>query len=228
MTFDPHKVRLLCFDIDGTLADTDDVMVEWLYRLTKPLNHILPELDTLRLARKIVLALETPANAFLTILDTLGIDQFYYRARKWFLKLSSRPIKSLRLIPGAASAVRCLADSYSVAIISVRDEHFTQAFIQHSELQDCVSLYASAESCLHTKPYPDPILWVAGKANIPPENCLMIGDTTVDIRAGKHAGAQTVGVLSGFGVEAELMQAGADLILPDVSYLLEILPPKET
>jgi len=27
---------------------------------------------------------------------------------------------------------------------------------------------------------------------VPPESCLMVGDTTVDIRAGKSAGAQTV------------------------------------
>jgi len=49
--------------------------------------------------------------------------------------------------------------------------------------------------------------------NVSPENCLMIGDTTVDIRAGKSAGAQTVGVLCGFGEEPELKQMGADLIL---------------
>ena len=41
----------------------------------------------------------------------------------------------------------------------------------------------------------------------------MIGDTTVDMRAGKAAGAQTVGVLCGFGEEPELRQLGADLIL---------------
>jgi len=54
---------------------------------------------------------------------------------------------------------------------------------------------------------------------VAPENCLMIGDTTVDIRAGKSAGAQTIGVLSGFGERSELVRAGADLILPDVNHL---------
>ena len=37
---------------------------------------------------------------------------------------------------------------------------------------------------------------------VAPGNVLMVGDTTVDIRAGKAAGAQTVGVLCGFGQEA--------------------------
>jgi phosphoglycolate phosphatase-like HAD superfamily hydrolase len=51
----------------------------------------------------------------------------------------------------------------------------------------------------------------------------MIGDTTVDILAGRAAGAQTVGVLCGFGEEEELQRAGADLILPGTSALVSIL-----
>lgn len=51
----------------------------------------------------------------------------------------------------------------------------------------------------------------------------MIGDTTVDMAAGKAAGAQTIGVLSGFGEEAELLASGADRILASVVEILEIL-----
>jgi phosphoglycolate phosphatase-like HAD superfamily hydrolase len=59
--------------------------------------------------------------------------------------------------------------------------------------------------------------------NVSPKDCLMIGDTTVDIRAGKSAGAQTVGVLCGFGEEYELRKMGADEILEDTTKLLDIL-----
>ena len=51
----------------------------------------------------------------------------------------------------------------------------------------------------------------------------MIGDTTVDMRAGKSAGTQTVGVLCGFGEEPELKKMGADVILEDTTKLLDIL-----
>jgi phosphoglycolate phosphatase-like HAD superfamily hydrolase len=56
---------------------------------------------------------------------------------------------------------------------------------------------------------------------------LMIGDTTIDIRTGVAAGAQTVGVLCGFGTEAELRRTGADLILRTTSDLLAVLVPEE-
>lgn len=51
----------------------------------------------------------------------------------------------------------------------------------------------------------------------------MVGDTTVDIRSAKSAGAQSVGVLSGFGGEKELERAGANLILKDITELMDFL-----
>ena len=66
--------------------------------------------------------------------------------------------------------------------------------------------------------------WLAArKMNTAPENCLMIGDTTVDMRAGISAGAQVVSVLCGFGEEAELKRMGADLILSDTPKLINVL-----
>jgi phosphoglycolate phosphatase-like HAD superfamily hydrolase len=59
-----------------------------------------------------------------------------------------------------------------------------------------------------------------------PDTCLMIGDTPVDILAGKRAGAQTVGLLCGFGTEGELRRAGADIILNDLRELHKLLIPE--
>ena len=58
---------------------------------------------------------------------------------------------------------------------------------------------------------------------MPPEACLMVGDTSVDIRAGRKAGAQTVGVLCGFGEQKELRRQGADAILPSTADLAQLL-----
>ena len=56
-----------------------------------------------------------------------------------------------------------------------------------------------------------------------PEECLMIGDTTVDILSARKAGAQSIGVLCGFGNEAELRKAGADLILQHTTLVGDLL-----
>jgi phosphoglycolate phosphatase-like HAD superfamily hydrolase len=83
---------------------------------------------------------------------------------------------------------------------------------------------ATIRTCRRTKPHPDPILWTAEQLEITSRDCLMVGDTTVDIRAARSAGAQSVGVLSGFGSERELRRAGADVILRDVTGLVDFFP----
>ena len=55
----------------------------------------------------------------------------------------------------------------------------------------------------------------------------MIGDTTVDMRAAKAAGAQAIGVLCSLGREDELRRAAADLILQNTAELIGHLARNE-
>ena len=53
----------------------------------------------------------------------------------------------------------------------------------------------TSQTCKYTKPFPDPLLYAAKEMGIEPQYCLMVGDTTVDIKAAKLAGMKAVGVL---------------------------------
>jgi phosphoglycolate phosphatase len=77
------------------------------------------------------------------------------------------------------------------------------------------------------KPHPEPLLYAAKAMGVQPSECLMIGDTTIDVRTGLAAGAQTVGVLCGFGTENELVEAGVQMLLRTTSDLLNVLKPAE-
>jgi phosphoglycolate phosphatase-like HAD superfamily hydrolase len=112
---------------------------------------------------------------------------------------------------------------YPMAVVSARDEHGTMAFLEKFDLVKYFDVIITGLSAEHTKPYPDPVLLASKMMKVPPENCLMIGDTTVDIRAGRSAGMQTLGVLCGFGEESELRRMGADMILEDTSKLVGVL-----
>ncbi len=63
MPFDPVRVRALCFDIDGTLSDTDDQWVEKLSRFFTPLRFFFRRGEPRPFARRLVMMAETPANA---------------------------------------------------------------------------------------------------------------------------------------------------------------------
>ncbi len=215
-------IQALCFDVDGTLNDTDDVAVEKLAHWLSPLKFMLPHKDPRRAARRIVMAAETPGNALIAIPDRLGVDAHLAKMAEFFNR-RPKPIHSFRLIEGVREMLDALRPRYPMSIVSARDEASTRRFLETFGLTDYFVCVAGALTVEHTKPYPDPILWAAEQMGVPPEACLMIGDTTVDIRAGRAAGAQTVGVLCGFGEEKELRRAAADLILPSTADLSAVL-----
>jgi N-acetyl-D-muramate 6-phosphate phosphatase len=134
-----------------------------------------------------------------------------------------RKPRVFRLIPDVDSLVPALAQRFPLAVISANAEASTLGFLDHFGLRPYFRCVATARTCSRTKPFPDPVLWSAAQMGVEPSACLMIGDTTVDVRAGRTAGAQTVGVLCGFGEEPELRRAGADLILSKTGDLAKIL-----
>ncbi len=220
MPLDLNRIQALCFDVDGTLSDTDDYYVNKISGWIRRLPWVR---DPERLARRLVMWSESPGNALLGLADTIGLDDEIIAFIDWMSRHRRRKVHQYLIVPGAAETVRRLKDRYPLAVVSARDELSTLAFLEQFDLVECFDIVITALSAEHTKPYPDPILLAAQKMGVNPAACLMTGDTTVDIRAGRSAGAQTVGVLCGFGEEAELRRQGADLILPGTSDLDNVL-----
>jgi HAD superfamily hydrolase (TIGR01509 family) len=224
MGIDLARIQAICFDVDGTLSDTDDVWAEQLARTMYPLARLMPRQDLTVLARRLILAAETPGNLAYTFLDRLGLDDevgaiFNFLARH---RAGIRPHR-FRLINGVDSLLPALAERYPLAVISARDEKTTLAFLEMFGLRPLFRCVATSQTCIHTKPFPDPLFWAAEQMGVAPAACLMVGDTTVDIRMGRAAGAQTVGVLCGFGDERELSRAGADGILTETADIEHLL-----
>jgi HAD superfamily hydrolase (TIGR01509 family) len=222
MPLDVGRIQALCFDVDGTLSDTDDLFVDTVKRLLKPLD-VFPFLERERIARRFVMWAEAPGNAVLGYADRLGFDDEAIALVEWLQRHRPHRPKTFQLIEGVREMLDELDGRYLMSVVSARDVKTTHMFLDRFDLSRRFNCVATALTCEHTKPYPDPILWAAGKMGVAPENCLMIGDTTVDIRAGRSAGAQTVGVLCGFGEEAELRRMGADEILVSTAELSKVL-----
>ena len=168
------------------------------------------------------MGIEAPGNFLYYLLDCVGLDSLAGRVYNWVNHSLLRPrIKKYLMVPGTNEILTELGSKFPLAVVSSRDRRGTLGFLQNFDLTDHFKAIATSQTCRYTKPFPDPIIWAAGQMGVEPQECLMVGDTVVDIRAGKAAGAQTVGVLCGFGEENELFRAGADLILPSPIHLLE-------
>lgn len=219
MTLDIPRIKALCFDVDGTLSDTDDLYA-------RKISGILPRFlfpEPVHTARRLIMWIESPGNALLGFADTIGIDDEMVAFIDWLYRHRTNPLKKFMLIPGVDKMLMSLKGHYPMAVVSARDEKSTMRFLDQFDLVKYFDIIVTGLSAPYTKPYPHPILFAAQNMGVKPDECLMIGDTTVDMRAGKSAGAQTVGVLCGFGEEEELRRLGADFILKSTNDLADLL-----
>lgn len=217
---DKDKVEAVLFDLDGTLMDTDDQAVEALARRLQRLHWPHPQ----RAARRLVIACETPGNVMMTLLDVLGLDAplsaFTDRLRRW---RGLRTRSDFHIVAGVEEMLAELNGRYRLAVVTTRGLAEAEAFLDQHNLRGVFDALVTRESTWRLKPHPAPMRHAARLLGVPVERCVMVGDTTVDVRAARRAGAWAVAVLCGFGEREELERAGAHVILEHTAQLLSLL-----
>lgn len=217
------RIKALIFDVDGTLSDSDDRMVETLYERLLFLRSVFPGERLLRFSRWFIHSAEGPGNWFLEMADRLNLDHLiaaYFDRRA---NSKAHLPHHFPLIPGVMPMLETLIGRYPVAIVTARNEVTTREFLHINALDDYFPIVISSQTCKKTKPFPEPLLHAAEQMNVPIENCLMIGDTVTDVRAALAAGAQSLSVLCGFGQEKELRRSGTHAILDSTAQLADFL-----
>ncbi len=216
---DKDKVEAVLFDLDGTLMDTDDQAVEALVRRLQRLHWPHPQ----RAARRLVMACETPGNVMMTLLDVLGLDAplstFTDRLRRW---RGLRTRADFHIITGVEEMLAELSGRYRLAVVTTRGLAESETFLDQYNLRGFFDALVTRESTWRLKPHPAPIRHAARLLGVPVERCVMVGDTTVDVRAARRAGAWAVAVLCGFGEREELERAGAHVILEHTAQFLSL------
>ena len=213
-------IELIVFDVDGTLAETDDFYIEKGTSLIRKVLPFLSEKSLNKLLRKPVMIGETVLHGFYRLLDMIGLDSVVSNLHK---KMSVKSEYKYQEVAGMRCTIRSLSERYKTGIITSGSRHSTMAFIEKYELKDMIDYVVSAEDCRYIKPHPMPLLEMIRRAEVKNEQCLMVGDTIWDAICGKRAGAKIALVRSGFDSELLLKRTKADFILDTVNDLPLIL-----
>lgn len=215
------KRPAILFDLDGTLVDS------------------APDLagagNTLRLARGLparALADYRPytsagARGMLGVALGVGPDAPDFEAlRDEFLAAYARRLTHLtRCFP----AIDVLLDQLDArqcpwGIVTNKAARFTQPIVSHLGLDKRAGTVISGDTTPHAKPHPEPLLEAARRLQIPPGDCIYVGDDLRDVQAGRAAGMKTVAVRWGYlGDDLPIEAWGADDLIDHPQSLLKWL-----
>jgi HAD superfamily hydrolase (TIGR01509 family) len=203
------------FDVDGTLVDTNYLhTVTWWQAFAQGGQHVVMA-DIHRaigmgsdqlLDRLLPDDRDKDADSSLTA----SHDALY--ATYW---------TRLRPLPGAVELLRaCKKRGLTVVLASSAGETESGVLRGVLDAEDAIDAATFAGDVERTKPAPDLVEVALGKAAVPAEAAVFVGDTVWDAQASRQAAVPCIGLLSGGIGRDELADAGAAQIYAGPGELL--------
>lgn len=180
-------VKLLIFDMDGTLIDTDKVLFEtWkeLFLLYKPKDFKIDE-EVIRTYSGPPIQ-ESIAKAFPEKDQAFILKEYRTRTEKYYDYY-------LKIYPGEKEVLKRLHDEgYILTIATQKNKKMALRSLEMKEIYDYFSLILTSNDGFKTKPSPDMINYILANFNCKPEEAVMIGDTAYDYLAAKNANVKSI------------------------------------
>ena len=214
-----NSIRLLIFDFDGTLGDTQHIIIDTMQATLRLLG--LPECSREACAATIGLPLKACFTHLMTMTDATAC-----RCEATYRELFAERNEPGRVpvFPHVVETLQILAArGLTMTIASSRGHESLDGFVSGLQLQPYIRYVLGAEDVVRAKPDAEPVLKTLADLGFRKDETMVVGDMTYDILMGRHAGVKTVGVTYGNGRECDLREAGADFIISDFAMLAEII-----
>ncbi len=213
--------RLIALDLDGTLIDSVPDLAAAVVRTLNGLE--LPEPDEAEVRNWVgngaPVLVERALNWALQAAPDPSLQQRAYDA--FMVHYGAAPNTLTTLYPGVKQALQALyQQGLTLVLITNKPERFIEPLLKHFELLDCFTLWVGGDSLAEKKPHPLPLLHAAQHCQIPPAECVMVGDSRHDIAAGKAAGFTTLALPYGYNHGEPIENSHPDLVLSSLTELL--------
>ncbi|MGO9978435.1 MAG: HAD family hydrolase [Candidatus Sulfotelmatobacter sp.] len=202
--FDPHRIRLLVFDLDGTLIDS---RLDLIHSVNAMLRHIgRPELDGDVIASYVgdgapALVRRALENTDDEALLRTALEYFlgYYRLHKLDHTTVYQGVPELLAgLANLPNRVKSNGVQRQMAVLSNKPVNPSRDIVRALGLGHFfVSVYGG-NSFTTKKPDPLGVLTILDETRVAADEALIIGDSSVDVLTGQNAGLWTCGVTYGF------------------------------
>ena len=207
----------LLFDLDGTLVDTFDQILQAQNEALAVFGEPPLRADELRPLIGIPLAKQMETTRGMAPGPRVAaINEEYYRHFRRLVRIR------VRVYPGVRETLAVLR-SRPIGTVTTRRRTVADLMLRKAGIRRYFRTVVGGDDVSRSKPEPDLPLFAAKSLGLPPEQCIVVGDAPVDILAGRAAGARTIAAAYGYGRREELLAAQPSAVLERFADLPRLL-----
>lgn len=214
-------IKLIIFDLDGTLVDTSR-------DIANALNHALKShgMNSLTLEETKRLVGEGITRLVEKIIGENKVGEREDIIKKFLAYYEEHLVDFSYSYPNVKETLQKLK-GYRKAVISNKRENLSKRVLEKLDLLRYFDMVVGSDTTPERKPSPVPVLYVLEHFHFQPDEAVIVGDSNFDIEAGKNAGVKTVAVTYGYREKEYLINA--DYLIDNIKVfpaILDINSPK--
>ncbi|WP_297575045.1 HAD family hydrolase [uncultured Campylobacter sp.] len=203
----------ILFDLDGTLLDSAETILDAFYFAYNKFNLPLPKEDEIRA----LIGYELK-----DMFKKLKAKDVEAMIESYSLRYKSSYLDNTYFFSGAKEAVLEASSFADIAVVTTKAASSSRPIMQKANLSDKLTVIVGRGDTTYLKPHPEPILKALSLLNKSTKNAFMVGDTKLDMLAAKAAGVVAIGVRCGYGDKDELAKE-SDYLFDDVKEAVDFI-----
>jgi len=222
--FSPIPVKLLLFDLDGTLIDSRTDLANSINLMLADLGR--PALDEATVGGFVGDGVRVLVRRCLTATDPQhqppAVDLHAKGVELMHSHYAQEMFKTTHLYPHVAETLAAL-DKKLKAVVTSKESRFTKQILEHFDIARYFHAIVGGDTTPARKPDPAPVLEALRLLDGSATDAVMIGDSENDINAGRAAGTRTCGVTFGFRTAEQLRACKPDALVDRFDQLRDFL-----
>ena len=210
-------IKAVLFDYDGTLMDTEPVIIasymELFRRYRRP-EDFTPELQVEVLGP----SLDVEMKKFFPELDVEQLKAEYRDYQNEHIRELIKPF------PGCIELLEALqAKDVRCGLVSTRRTDSMELHLQMFGMTQYFQTIIGTDKVANNKPDPEGIFKGMDELEVSREECMYVGDSASDIMAGHLAGVLTAGIITNENKRLAVETAGPDYMLDELISLVSLI-----
>ena len=189
--------KTILFDLDGTLIDSTEAILESFEVALGHFGCVKPDEEAIKAQ------IGHPLDA---MFRTLGVPEALVWEHVDAYKQHYRQIscQKTHLLPFAKEAIALAKANARLGIVTTKTALYSKEMLTYMGVMDDFEVLIGREDVTHPKPHPEPVLRALEAMGVASELAFMVGDTPMDMEAAQAASVTPVGVSCGYASETVL------------------------